>query len=316
MKHDLPKEILFSSGLQYEKCKDDTSFWGPIVREVLRRHHLNQNNSQIIAGFNSTYPVFSTNDLIVKFFGYRTLWQETFLNECAAHQCLAQDARICVPALMASGQLFENTTMPWPYTISTKMAGSSWLVSDLSYHQQKTIAVELGQQLQYIHALPIKQALKDDKSWQNLDLKVAARQSSLPEHLIDQIDHFMTKLAPFNRVFVNGDIVSMHVFVKHGHLSGIIDWGDAVVTDRHYEIGKLCLSLFPCDKVLLTLLLEAANWPHTLNFPIQSLGLALYRQAVGLTQHRCFDVFYQLPIDLGIIATLEDLAHILFNVDQ
>ena len=62
-------------------------------------------------------------------------------------------------------------------------------------------------------------------------------------------------------MFVNGDMVDMHVFVKDGHLSGIIDWGDACVADRHCEIGKLCLSLFPGDKVLLKILLEADAWP-------------------------------------------------------
>lgn len=36
----------------------------------------------------------------------------------------------------------------------------------------------------------------------------------------------------------------------HGHLSGIIDWGDAAIMDRHYELDELCLEI-PSDKVLL-----------------------------------------------------------------
>ena len=59
--------------------------------------------------------------------------------------------------------------------------------------------------------------------------KAGAHQSSLPKHLIPQIDDFMETLDPFDRVFVNGDMVFMHIFVKDGNLSGIIDWGDAVL---------------------------------------------------------------------------------------
>src|SRR3990167_8937129 len=115
--------------------------------------------------------------------------------------------------------------------------------------------------------------------------------------------------------FVNGDIVDTHVFIENGHLTGIIDWGDATVIDKHYELGKL-LDTFDWDKGLLKTVLETSNWPVKKNFSKQSLGLALYRQAVGLTQHNSFDVFYKLPnlLPLEDIATLDDLADILFDV--
>ena len=123
------------------------------------------------------------------------------------------------------------------------------------------------------------------------------------------------KLDAFDECFVNGDIVTTHVFVEHGHLSGIIDWGDATVSDRHYEIGKL-MDTFDWDKKLLKVMLEASNWPVGKNFAQQSLGLSLYRQAVGLTQHNSFDVFYKLPniYSLGDISTLDELADILFGL--
>jgi hypothetical protein len=133
--------------------------------------------------------------------------------------------------------------------------------------------------------------------------------------LIAQVDNFLAKLDDFDRCFVNGDMVNTHVFIENGHLTGIIDWGDATVTDRHYELGKL-LDTFDWDKRLLKTVLETSNWPVKKNFCKQSLGLALYRQAVGLTQHNSFDVFYQLPnlLPLEDTATLDDLADILFGV--
>ena len=154
-----------------------------------------------------------------------------------------------------------------------------------------------------------------DNKWPILNFQDAASKSILPAHLVAQVDGFIMKLDDFDKRFVNGDIVSNHVFINNGHLSGIIDWGDATVTGRHYELGKL-MDTFDWDKNLLKIFLEASNWPVKQNFPKQALGLALYRQAVGLTQHNTFDVFYKLPnlINLENIDSLDELADKLFGL--
>ncbi|MDF1653781.1 MAG: aminoglycoside phosphotransferase family protein [Coxiellaceae bacterium] len=298
------------SDREYKRYCADTSFWQPIITSVLQCHDIAHNNTPLTAGFNSTYPVFLMTDLVIKFFGYRDNWQEVFNNEMAAHQCLATNPKIAAPKILASGYLSDNT---WGYSISNRIAGDSWLNTNPTREQQISIIKELGQQLNLIHALPTNSALKNDKDWHSLDLKAAARQSVLPNHLIEQIDDFIATLDPFDKVLVNSDIVYMHIFVNKAHLSGIIDWGDTTITDRHYEIGKLCLE-FPCDKELLHTLLNASNWPITESFARQSLGLALYRQAVGLTQHHTFDVFYKIPdvVSLDEIKNLDQLAEILF----
>ena len=163
--------------------------------------------------------------------------------------------------------------------------------------------------------MPTDNQLKHDHLWSKLNFRIAVEKSILPRHLVAQVDDFIAKLDDFDRCFVNGDIVDTHVFIENGHLSGIIDWGDAAVTDRHYELGKL-LDTFDWDKKLLKTVLDTSNWPVKKNFSKQALGLALYRQAVGLTQHSSFDVFYKLPdlLPLEDIATLDELADILFGV--
>ena len=72
---------------------------------------------------------------------------------------------------------------------------------------------------------------------------------------------YLARLGPFDPVFVNGDMMYRHIFVQGGRLSAIIDWGDAIITDRHYELAKLHLDTFDCDKGLLRALLEASDWP-------------------------------------------------------
>ncbi len=141
-------------------------------------------------------------------------------------------------------------------------------------------------------------------------MTAAAEQSSLPRHLSAQAQGYLARLGPFDRVFVHGHLAAMHAFVEGGHLTGLIDWGDATVTDRHYELIQIYRDMFECDKELFRTFLAAADWPVGPDFAHRTLGLALVRQAVGLTQHHTMDVF--MPIaeryPLHDIATLDELA--------
>ena len=252
---------------------------------------------------------------MVKFFGYRPYWENAFYTERAAHNYLLKNDTILAPRILATGNLFEGVSNPWPYIISSKVSGQSWLDTPLTFNEKNKIAAQIGAELCKIHAISTDNQLEHDSQWSTLNFISAAERSVLPKHLVSQVEPFIAKLDDFDRCFVNGDIVDTHVFVDNGSLSGIIDWGDAAVTDRHYELGKL-MDTFDWNKRLLKTVLESSNWPIKKNFPKQSLGLAIFRQAVGLTQHNSFDVFYKLPnlIPLKDIATLDELADVLFGV--
>jgi hygromycin-B 7''-O-kinase len=308
---------VFESESEYCSHRSDINFWWSHIVHVLKKHNLEgcEKSSMAKCGFNPTYPVFLIDDIVIKFFGHRPYWLNAFNTECAAHDYLIKDNTILAPRILARGELFPDTNASWSYIISSKIRGRSWLDTNLTSQEKNNVAAEVGQQLRKIHALPIDERLKHDDKWPTLNFKAAAEKSVLPKHLIAQVDSFIATLDDFDRCFVNGDMVDTHIFIESGHLSGIIDWGDATITDRHYELGKL-MNTFDWDKRLLKTVLETSHWPVKKNFAKQSLGLSLYRQAVGLTQHSSFDVFYQLPnlLPLEDIATLEDLAIVLFDV--
>jgi hygromycin-B 7''-O-kinase len=111
-------------------------------------------------------------------------------------------------------------------------------------------------------------------------------------------------------------VVANHTYVAEGHLTGIIDWGDALVTDRHYELIQIYRDTFRCDRSLFRAFLDACDWPDGDDFPRQTLGLALHRQAVGLAQHHAMDVFEPIAalLPLQEIGTLDELATELFAV--
>lgn len=310
--------IIFTSQSEFEKSRGNIAFWWPYIQELLIKHELpgTDNKDIVICGDNPTYPVFLIGDIVIKFFGHTKSWQSAFNTESHAHETLLKDKTILAPQILAKGQLFTDKQIPWPYIISSKVSGKAWLNTNLTYEHKARIAKEIGEQLGKIHNLNTNPQLKHDHTWLNLDLTAAAEKSILPAHLVKQVSTYISKLDPFDKCFVNGDIVPTHVFVQNNHLSGIIDWGDATFTDRHYELGKL-MNTFNWNKQLLQLMLEGSNWPVTKNFAKQALGLSLYRQAVGLTQHSTFDVFYQLPniYPLDDIATLDELATVLFAIE-
>lgn len=252
---------------------------------------------------------------MVKLFGYSRSWRESHAAERAAQALVATDPEIAAPSLLSEGRLYDDVDAPWPYLITTRMSGVASWRAELSTEQRLSVAAELGRQVRRVHALR-PSGVVPHGDWPAMNVAAAAQQSSLPPHLIAQIDDYLARLEPFDRVFVHGDLVAMHAFVENGRLTGIIDWGDAMVTDRHYELIQLYRDMFRCDKALLRVFLDACDWPVGKDFPRQALGLALYRQARGLAQHHTMDVFEPVAalLPLQDIDTLDDLATELFAV--
>lgn len=305
----------FASVQEYTSRHGDLSFWWPYVAEILERHGLADAGRESVAGVGGTYPTFICGDVVVKLFGFVPSWRKSFTAERAAQTLLATDPQISAPRLVSDGQLYDDVDSSWPYLITTRMSGVSWRDAELSAEQRLTVAADLGRQIRRVHALR-PSGVATDADWPNLNVAAAAEQSSLPPHLIAQIDDYLARLGTLDSVFVHSDLCALHVFVENGRLSGIIDWGDAMVTDRHYEIIQIYRDLFDCDKALLRVFLEASDWPVGKDFPRQALGQALHRQAVGLAQHLTMDVFEPIAalLPLQDIGTLDELANELFDV--
>lgn len=310
------ENIHFDDIKSYRENKTNPNLWYPYIETIAKKKNLDIKGQKNQAGFNATYPTFILGEYVFKFFGFRPKWREVYSFECKAQKILQQDQNIFAPNILACGDLFEDSEKSdWSYIVFTKVEGKSLHHSELSHQEKLGLAAALGSQLAKVHKL--KCNWKFNKVfWENLDLVEAAKKSVLPVHLTEQIEDFIKTLDPFDLVFVNSDIVENHIFHNHGKLTGIIDWGDAAYTDRHYELGKLHLSSFDMDKNLLKEFIKASNWPVSKNFAKQALGMALYRQAMGLRQHNSFDVFHKLPhlFSLNKIKTLEELSEELFSL--
>lgn len=304
----------FESLDDYRSHLGDVDVWWPYLSEILARHELLEARTEPVAGYNATWPTFVCGDAVVKLFGFLEGWRRAFTGERAALALVADASRIAAPRLVGEGQTFDGPN-PWPFLLTTRVPGTASEPDRPPADAWPAIAAELGEQVRQIHALePSGVATAAD--WPEADVASAARRSSLPPHLAEQAAAYVGRLPPFDDVFVHGDLVAMHVFVDDGHLTGLIDWADALVTDRHYELAQVFRDTFACDKGLLRVFLDTSAWPVGPDFPRVTLGHALRRQAFMLAQHPSGDVF--MPIaekyPLDEIATLDELADELFGV--
>ncbi|MCA9859376.1 MAG: phosphotransferase [Thermomicrobiales bacterium] len=285
----------------------------PLATTALDRHGLRLADDAVL-GPGGSYPVVVSGDLVVKFFGFAGEWHATWRNEHVAHERLALDPRILAPQLLGAGQLFPGAEHPLPYLILTRISGVSWCDVSLTFDQRAQIAAELGEQLALVHALP-HEGMPGIDAWRSGTVGDGARSRAFPPELVGAIDPWLETVPVAPPVFVHSDLFVRHPFVDDGHLTGIIDWGDAMAADPHVELGKIHLDVFEGDTRLLRIFLESYGWSVERDFGRRALAMALRRHAQILGQHGGGDVFYRVPelIAGQEVATLDDLAWILFG---
>jgi hygromycin-B 7''-O-kinase len=306
-----PGSILFSSDEEFARRRSDAGFWFPYVNEILG--HVDVAPSvRLRPGSNPTWPTFVCGDVVVKLFGHLRPWRDVFEAELAALRLVSTDPNIGAPALLGDGLLADDA---WAYLVTTRVEGLPAWPDEPPIEALPSIAKDLGRRARRIHELD-PSGIATDERWPDLNVRSAAERSSLPPHLVAEVDDFVDRLPPPDRVFCHGDLVAQHVFVEDGRVTGIIDWADAIVTDRHYELAQVFRDTFACDKELLRVFLDASGWPIEPDFHVRALGHALRRQAMMLVQHMSGDVFEPIAarFPLRDIATLDELAIVLFEV--
>ena len=305
----------FASLQDYISSLEDLDFWSPHLVDILGRLGRSDAGQECVAGYNATWSTFLCGDVVVKLFGYHREWPVAFRAERGALALVATDPELAAPGLLAVGRLFDDDDA-WPYLVTTRVPGMAAWPEEPPPAAWPSIAAELGIQVRRLHALR-PSGVATDADWPASDATAAAARSSLPPHLVAQVDGYLARLGPFDDVFVHGDLAAQHVFVQDGRLTGIIDWGDAMVTDRHYELIQIFRDTFDCDQALFRVFLDASEWPVGPEFPRLALGQALRRQTIMLAQHpQGGDVFEPIAekFPLHEIGSLDDLATELFAV--
>jgi hygromycin-B 7''-O-kinase len=319
----------FTSREDYGPRFTDVAFWHPYVAAICARHGLGP-CAKLRAGLPGTNPVFVVDETYaVKLYVDLFNGAASYAVERATYALIAREPGLPAPALVATGDLFDPAGgWPWPYIVTQAIPGRSLGESDVSYADRLALAAWLGPVVRRLHTLPLDPAEPLRPTWDDFATFLAtqraaaaathARWGRLPARIIAQIDAYLPEPgelidrskapalihADLNRDHVLGEIVS-----GAWQPSGIIDFGDARVGDRTYELVALHLGLFDGDGRRLRTFLDAYGFDA-------ELQRDFVRRAMTMTLLFEFDtlgeIIENMP-DAAASASLEELAELLWG---
>ncbi len=276
----------YASKQAYGRLFTDVHFWRPYVAEVCARH--GRACLAVRAGLAGTNPVFVVDDgaagFVVKFFETKFFGQpETFELECEIYGLIADAPHIPAPKLLERGKLFDDGD--WPYILVSLIPGTSLgeVADQVSSADKQRLAGYLGKLLRHLHALSLEGCTTLHQSRAEFARFVARQRAqclahhrqwgTLPAHLLAELEAYLLPLEQLlepssewrlTHCDLNHDHVLGEFVAGHWQPNGIIDFGDARVGDRLYELVALHLGLFRGDKQLLRLFLEAYGFDEHL----------------------------------------------------
>ncbi|MEO0754189.1 MAG: aminoglycoside phosphotransferase family protein [Pseudomonadota bacterium] len=291
--------------------------WVVLASAVLINHGINADPSSARMGVGGTYPTVLVGPVVVKFLGGASTAPSAYRFERAAMDTLATAEGLVVPHLLGTGKAQGPDGADWPYLVLSRIAGADWRSAAPSLETRLDLARDLGHLLRAVHRLRPGAGVAQPLDTTGPGIIAAFAMSSLPERFRAEVPAFLAAHAFDDDLrFVHGDLMDLHVFIEDGRLSGVIDWGDAVIADRCFELAKLHLDLFEADKRLLAAFLEAYGWAPGPDFTIRCMVGALARQIHCVARHGGCDVFHKLPgrTDLDSPTSLCALGDHLFSL--
>jgi len=314
----------FDSDEAYADRLSDVAFWEPLVAEALRRAGRPAATIRATPQ-RGTYPTFSVGgQLVVKLFGERYCGPESYRAESAAYAELSP-TRLPIPAVVYEGEILaSNEGWPWPFLVLTRIEGIPYALAAPAFSnlQRHRAAQDAGKFLGQLHAVPVREPQRWDDFGAFLAGRRAAAQSdharwaSLPEGLVAEMDAWLPtteelfdpRTAP--PVLLHGDLHKDHLFVDAaiGAIKGVIDFSDAQLGDRRYDLVALHAGTFHFDRRLLRACLLGYGWAPSRSFAKEMLAFTL------LHDFNMFDELGALAPRVAAVRTLDELADLLWSL--
>jgi hygromycin-B 7''-O-kinase len=314
---------VFATTQEYGRRFTDAEYWRPYVAVVCARHGLGS-CADLRAGLPGTNPVFVVDGAyVVKFFTNLFSGNIRGPVERQMYALIARAPGIPAPRLIAEGELFDSDGgWPWPYVVIPAIPGLSAGESQLSGADRLALAAWLGPVVRRFHTLPLDIAGPLQPGWDLFAAFLAdqraraaanhTRWGTLPAHLVAQLDAYLPE--PAELIDRSSAPALIHCDLNRDHVlgapaegrwrpAGIIDFGDAMVGDRVYELVALHLGLFDCAGRLLRAFLDAYGFDA-------ELRRDFVRRAMAMTLLHEFDVLGDVFPSIPAAAEASSLAEL------
>lgn len=254
---------------KFEAFKKNSGMIAALANEIIKSHGLPPTKLTVFA--EGTNIVFSCGvSRVIKIFPPFHL--EQFTSESLVLQHLQGQLAIDTPTIEYIGQIKD-----WPYIIMSQLRGTllERLWEKMKHSNKLIIMQELGRLIRQVHAISTTGLESLDCHWEQfIDGQIAHclekhRENNLPSHLIEQIPHYIFSIksllvqikAP---VLLTGEYTPMNFLVQEQngiwHISGLIDFGDAMLGLAEYDLLGPGAFLIQGDKELLKAFLIAYGY--------------------------------------------------------
>lgn len=289
-----------------------------LARAIILKHQLPEASLTLFS--DGTNIVFSYGEKVIKIFP--PFHQSQFESERLILKRLEGKLSIKTPTLEYEGELFA-----WPYLIMSKLEGTNLetLWEKMPHNNKVVILRELGALIQEVHALPTDGLETIDCHWpQFIEKQIANcveqhRTKGLSRALLQQLPAYLGSskeiLPEFKKpVILTGEYTPMNFLVNQvngiWHISGLIDFGDAMLGLAEYDLLGPGAFLIQGDKQLLrTFLIAYGYLPHELTTRLSHQLTAL----MLLHQYSNLNVQVRIPNWQETVSSLEELENLVWG---
>ncbi len=229
---------------EYDQLNLNDKIFKNAAHEILAYHHLPNSQIKLLLGTNLVYSCGSSK--IIKIFP--PAHYDHYLSEILVMKHLYNKLTVNTPKVEHEGEISE-----WPYIIMNQLEGM--LLENLweTFESKDKIIIirELGALIAEVHALSTQGLETIDSHWaqfinQQMNNCAEHHQSKqLTKSLVKQIPHYLAKskksLPNIHKpVILTGEYTPMNILVKQKqdawHISGLIDFGDAMLGLAQYDL--------------------------------------------------------------------------------
>lgn len=301
----------------YEKLK--ASIEEELALTIIQKHQLPQATLTLFS--DGTNIVFAYGDnKVIKIFP--PFHQSQFESERLVLKHLDGTLSVKTPSLEHEGEL-----LGWPYLIMSKLEGINLetLWETMSHNNKMVILRELGMLIQEVHALPTDGLESIDCHWQQfLEKQIANcveqhQIKGLSTALVQQIPTYLSSIkdvlpAIKKPVILTGEYTPMNFLVEQvdgiWHISGLIDFGDAMLGLPEYDLLGPGAFLIQGDKQLLREFLMSYGYlPNEMTEELSHQLMAL----MLLHQYSNLNIQVRIPNWKEKVGSLKDLESLVWG---